>query len=390
MSLDLAGQFDICVVVDNDVVHDVRVRKEATSLAAQGWRVLVLGISRNGPESEIEEWVDGYAIYRIHSRFLRQRLTNKAGHILRTVEGFARAAWLLKRLNVSVYHAVNFTGLMIVALAGIWQRPVVYDSFELYFDRPLGLLTVLLNPILHPFEWYLAQRATAIIMTSDSHAQQLVKRLHVSSSPIIVRNAVDIRKLSEAPVEFDLQGPTIIAHSGWLIAGRRLEELVSALLYLPDEACVVFVGDGPRRNEVLVKARSLGLENRVTIVGKILPDQIVPTLSQATLAVVLSEPDPRTNLNQYLGLPNKFFEAVAAGIPIIASPIPEVKRLVELYDIGVICDPHDPHSIADAALEVLKPGNLERLRANVRRARDELSWEGEERKLVGMYQDILR
>jgi glycosyltransferase involved in cell wall biosynthesis len=67
-----------------------------------------------------------------------------------------------------------------------------------------------------------------------------------------------------------------------------------------------------------------------------------------------------------------------------------VKRLVEEYGIGVICDPSDPHSIADAVMLALEPDTLTAMQANMRRAQAELNWATEERKLIAIYDDLLR
>jgi glycosyltransferase involved in cell wall biosynthesis len=146
------------------------------------------------------------------------------------------------------------------------------------------------------------------------------------------------------------------------------------------------VGDGWLKNELEAEAQALGVADRLEVLGKILPQQMVATLEQATLAVVLIESD---SISYRLSLPNKFFEAVAAGLPVVATPIPEIKQMVERYDLGVLCEP-TPEAIARAILMALESDTLDRLRANVRRARLELNWEIEERKLVNLYREVLQ
>jgi glycosyltransferase involved in cell wall biosynthesis len=372
------------MIVDKDVSHDARVRKEATSLAAQGWRVVVIGMSRSGREPAEEQEVNGFILNHIIARWLRQSLGGKSGHLLRTLEGYVKAAVRLRQVNARVYHAHDFTGLVIVAMAGIWRRPVVYDSHEIYFERPMRTASHLLSVVLRPLERVLARRAIGMIATTEARAQYFVEALGVSM-PVIVRNAFDLMSEAGPPVNFALKSQYLIAHSGWLMHGRHLLELVQALTYLPKNVSLVLVGDGWLRDQLKAKARELGVNNRFEIVGEVLPQQMVSTLAQATVAAVLINAD---SISYRLSLPNKFFEAVAAGLPIIASPIPEVKRMIEKYDIGAFCDPNDPQSIAQAIISILEPGAMERLRANVLHARTELNWQAEEQKLVAMYNEM--
>jgi glycosyltransferase involved in cell wall biosynthesis len=372
------------MIVDKDVSHDARVRKEATSLAAQGWRVVVIGMSRSGREPAEEQEVNGFILNHIIARWLRQSLGGKSGHLLRTLEGYVKAAVRLRQVNARVYHAHDFTGLVIVAMAGIWRRPVVYDSHEIYFERPMRTASHLLSVVLRPLERVLARRAIGMIATTEARAQYFVEALGVSM-PVIVRNAFDLMSEAGPPVNFALKSQYLIAHSGWLMHGRHLLELVQALTYLPENVSLVLVGDGWLRDQLEAKARELGVDDRFEIVGEVLPQQMVSTLAQATVAAVLINAD---SISYRLSLPNKFFEAVAAGLPIIASPIPEVKRMIEKYDIGAFCDPNDPQSIAQAIISILEPGAMERLRANVLHARTELNWQAEEQKLVAMYNEM--
>ena len=372
------------MIVDKDVTHDARVLKEATSLATQGWRVVVIGMSRSGREPAAEQEINGFILNHIIARWFRQSLGGKSGHLLRTLEGYLKAAVRLRQINARVYHAHDFTGLVIVAMAGIWRRPVVYDSHEIYFERPMRTVSRLLSVVLRPLERVLARRAIRMIATTEARAQYFVKALGVSL-PVIIRNAFDLKAEAGPPTKFALESQFLVAHSGWLMHGRHLLELVQALTYLPENVSLVLVGDGWLHDQLESKARELGVNDRLEIVGEVLPQQMVSTLAQATVAAVLINAD---SISYRLSLPNKFFEAVAAGLPIIASPIPEVKRMIEKYDIGAFCDPNDPQSIAQAIMSILESGVIERLRANVLHARTELNWQAEEQKLVAMYNEI--
>ena len=97
----------------------------------------------------------------------------------------------------------------------------------------------------------------------------------------------------------------------------------------------------------------------------------------------------KVQLSYQFAMPNKFFEAVAAGLPLVYGTTQEVSRLAQAYDFGVACDPNDPRSIAAAILKALEPETNAAYRVNAVKAREHLNWEREEQKLVALYQQIL-
>lgn len=381
----MTDRVDICMIVDNDVQRDPRVRKEAASLAAHGYRVVVIGISRSGVEPLQSENISGFQIYRVISRLGRHTIKGKAGSLIRTLEGFVKAAWQLRRMNARAYHAHDFQGLLIVALAGIWRRPVVYDTHELFFERQLPAITRRLTWILKPLERLLSRHARYVITVSDGCGEYLVRTYGIAE-PVILRNAAELRHSTLNAIPVDSPGQHLVAHSGWLSEGRHLEQLVDALSCLPESVGLLLVGGGQLEEVLKNRAQSAGLSSRLLTLGVIESDQIVPTLRQATIAAVLIE--GRFESYHY-ALPNKFFEAVAAGLPLVVSPIPEVKRLVEDYGIGTICDPSDPCAIADAIKTTLEADTLARMRKNMQQAQADLNWETEARKLIALYDNML-
>lgn len=380
---------DICMIVHNDVAHDSRVLKEAASLAAHGWWVVVLGVCLGAENLPEREAVSGFTILRVTPRLFRDLLPGRMGQLLPLVPVFPLLSLRLRQINARVYHAHDFTGLLQVALAGIWRRPVVYDSHELFFDRPLPDVPA---PVrwaidrLRPLEKLLARRAAGVITVCDSIADRLAATLGILR-PTVVRNAVDTRALGPTAAVFRTNGRRAIVHSGGLIGGRHLPELVASLAHLPQDIMLVLMGKGPLQPQLTDQARRLGVADRLLMIPPVPPASVAPTLSQADAAAVLiaSQGD-----SYHHALPNKFFEAVAAGLPLVASPIPEVAGLVRRYDLGVICDPTNPAEIAQAIRTILEPGNLAHYRANVCRAREELNWEVEEGRLIAFYEAIFR
>lgn len=376
---------DVVMLVHTDVRSDGRVRKEAATLAAQGRRVVVVGMSLAGPLPPPVEQMDGFTVVRVAPRLLRRALPGKTGRRLRLLASLVLVPVQLRRLKGRVYHAHDFLELLLVNLAGI-RRPVVYDSHELYFDQKIGSRFALndLMQLLRPLEKPLARRAAAVITVSEPIADRLAQTLGIPR-PIVLQNAVDLR-YAGPPVVFSAGGRKIVAHTGALSLGRHLPELVESLAHLPDEIALVLIGGGPLKAALLEQAARLGVGDRLIIVPPVPVNSVSPTLAQADCAALLFAPD---SPNYQLALPNKFFEAVAAGVPLVYGTTQEVGRLAREYDLGVSCNPTDPRSIAEAIQTILQPENLARYRENAVKAREILNWEQEEKKLVALYRRIL-
>lgn len=380
-------QFDVCMFVHHEMLNDGRTTREAASLAAQGWRVLVVGIVLGNVDLPSWEEMHGFTLVRVQPRLLRKTMSGSWGKLLRLIVAIPGVIRQFRRANARVYHINNFPGLFIMALSGL-RQPIIYEVRELFFDRwPRGVKYNLkyLARLGRPLEKILIRRAAAVIVTSVHHGAELVKDYPIAP-PILVRSAVDLRTLGPVAAGYPSNGRRLIAHTGYLYHGRHLPELVAALVHLPNDIGIVLMGDGPLRQSLEEQAKRLGVDDRLTFVPLVPLESVAPTLAQADAAVVIIE--LRAPSFRY-ALPNKFFEAVAAGLPLVVSPAPAVAELVKQYDLGVTCDPSDPASIAAAIRTVLQPGSRDRYRANARKAREALNWAAEEQKLVALYERIL-
>jgi glycosyltransferase involved in cell wall biosynthesis len=117
------------------------------------------------------------------------------------------------------------------------------------------------------------------------------------------------------------------------------------------------------------------------------PEALLSHTAQADVGVSLLE---NSCENHRLALPNKLFEYVAAGLPIVVADLPEAGRLVRERGIGWSADPSDPESIAAALRTALSRRDDEELGKRLRRAASELSWEHEKERLLSVYEELAR
>ena len=130
----------------------------------------------------------------------------------------------------------------------------------------------------------------------------------------------------------------------------------------------------------------MGLQKSVLFKGKMPYSEMMQYTQQAQLGLTL---DKNTNINYRFSLPNKLFDYIHAGIPVLATKIIEVQKIIEAYNVGLFIENHEPKHIADQIRLALSNVELQNTWSkNIERAAKELNWEQEEIALKEVYTKI--
>ena len=163
---------------------------------------------------------------------------------------------------------------------------------------------------------------------------------------------------------------------------RGAEELVEAMQYL-DDCFLMIIGGGdvlPLLKQMVVE---LHIQDRVRFLPRMPYANMIAYTQLAELGFVL---DKDTNLNYRFCLPNKLFDFIQAGVPIVASELVEVGKIIRKYDIGLFIPNHDPKSIAATIRQGLDDKESRaRWQQGLAKAADELCWENEQQTLMEIY-----
>lgn len=274
------------------------------------------------------------------------------------------------------------------------RRPFVYDAHDLYWTlrsdgRSLPLADRTMWGVWDRLEQLSARRADACVTVGDGVARHARDRFARHFS--VVRNSHDLRlDASGVPgirTRLGLGADAfLLAVSGNFKLGMAVEPLVRALAELPGRVHLVFVGAHPQR--FAATAAELGVADRTHFVPPVAPTEIVPLLGEADLAPVPYYP---SSVSVRHALPNGFFHAVSAGVPVLyPSGLVDLRELAERYELGWEFDPESHASIVAAVRPLLdSPAALDERRARVRAARDELSWAADERELARVVAGVL-
>ena len=203
----------------------------------------------------------------------------------------------------------------------------------------------------------------------------------------MVRNLPDLPPPGDARAD-DLRASLgvgtapLVLHHGAAAQDRGGESLIRSLAQL-DSAHLLFLGaEGGYADDLRALSAQLGLGQRVHFRAPVPLAELLSYSAQADVGVTLLED---TCENHRLALPNKAFEYIAAGLPVVASDLPELRRLVDQFGIGWTADPADPASIAAAIRSALESRDDAALRERLAAAAEQLSWRREQDRLIGLY-----
>jgi glycosyltransferase involved in cell wall biosynthesis len=303
---------------------------------------------------------------------------------------YSRRAWrVIKNKPADIYHCHDLYTLPLGCKAKRRHGGgLVYDAHELttelaYISRPERMGWRVL-------ERFLIRRADEVITTGNYRAEYLAKRYKIAA-PTVILNCPPLpaaeahnRALREKLGLVDDTVPVIL-YQGGFIKGRGLDKLVLAAAHL-DRGVLVLMGWGDLEVELRELVKKKGLERRVYFTEPVAPDRVVYYSVSASVGVVIYL---RTSLNNYYATPNKLYEYISAGLPVVSSDFPALKEVVEGYRLGRTFDPEEPESIAEAINRVLADERqYDTMKKNALEAARIFNWETESRKLLEIYRRL--
>jgi glycosyltransferase involved in cell wall biosynthesis len=174
----------------------------------------------------------------------------------------------------------------------------------------------------------------------------------------------------------------VILYQGGFSKNRGLRSLILSTRYF-DRGKLVMMGWGNVEEELKAFTRSKELADNVFFIPPVTQSELLSWSSSADLGVI---PYRAIGLNNYYSCPNKLFEYINAGLPVAGSDFPELRKIINGWEIGRTFDPEDPQSIGRAINGILAEKYLlEEMHVNSVHASRTLNWQCESEKLLGVY-----
>jgi len=418
--------------VANNMVSDRRVIREAATVAAAGFAVTVHAIAQRREKlPTTEQHPDGFTIVRhrmglippvlpirprplallLHPFWCALAITVTvarrvrlplAGAALLAIRWTAWATLAARAAgSAQILHAHDLSGAL-PALATLRTNPgavLLYDSHEVFLEsgRWAKSPTFIRRILANRFEQPALRRAAALIAVNPQVIEELAKRYEIPARQVVTYNCppawnpeprgTELR----AAIGVGADAQVILYHGGFS-AHRGLEELLQAKRDPRlASAHLVFLGYGPLEATLRAAAADPAYGGRVHVLKAVSPEVLDRWVSGADVGMCTVLP---STLNHRISTPNKLFESIGAGVPVVASNFATMRDIL-LGDpdgpLGSVCDPTDPTAVATAINALLRQSPAERaaLRQRcIRAAATRWNWEVQATRLSDLYRSL--
>jgi glycosyltransferase involved in cell wall biosynthesis len=426
----------VAFVTANTFEFDSRIQRAATALAERGWSVTVVaqpashlpaeetlpdGVRVRRPDVE-RRIVDGLrplpawaseAIGRalgvapdatslpVRGRGPAERLRGPLRRGLeilayrRRIGGWS-AAVLAAAPGARVFAGKALVALPVIAASAASRGGAyVYDIADLHVESGrLAHLPGLLKAYLRDREGRWLRSAAGLTAATPALADEIARRYQADRPTVVLNVRPRWRPDDPAPTSTRLRDASgslaetpLILYQGAFRVEQGIEELLRSLREpaLRDrQLAVVFLGFGFLEDALRTAASR---DSRIAVLPAVPSTELLDWTSGATVAFVGTPPE---TVNQRLTTPNKLFESLMAGVPVIVAAGTATADLVRTAEVGIAVDPWTPAALAQALADLLaRPDELERLRRNARQAAlDRFNWETDRDALLGLFERV--
>ncbi|MDZ7846781.1 MAG: glycosyltransferase [Owenweeksia sp.] len=354
----------VVVSVTNDLVSDQRVQRTISVLREQGFEPAFIG--RKLPHSPAIELP--YSTRRFALWFRKGFLFYATYNL--------RLFWYLLFNRFDLYLSNDLDTLLPNFLVSkLYNKPLIYDSHEYFTGVPEIQQRPFVKWVWTRLEGFLFPRLSEVVTVNESIAE--LYRQQYGKQVEVVRNISDARLPAERVSRQELGLPPhaflLLNQGAGINIDRGMEECLEALPLLPPEVMLMIVGSGDALPGLKQMASQLNLEHRVFFIPRQPYLKMLQYTLQADAGLSLDKP---TSPNYQYSLPNKIFDYIKCGLPVVVSSVVEVKKVVEAYEIGAICSDHQPKNIAQAILSVKSKGKTV-FKKGLAKAATENNWQRE-------------
>lgn len=374
----------VYMLVMNNFKNDSRVLKEAVSLWKNGYAVHVLALYNekdNLPQREII--YDNIKIDRI-KLYTRCWPKNLLMQIIKYIEYLLCVVMLCRKADI--IHCNDLEPLptaVFAKLITLGRLKIAYDCHELETEK--GHAGFLRKFLISMTERLLIYHCDSVITVSESIANEYVKRYKIAK-PSLVLNCPHYCEIPKQNIFRNLWGISsekkIFLYQGGLSPGRGIEFLIQTFQSMDDDnAILVIMGYGPLEEyieEVALHSDSIFFHKAVS------STELLKYTASADIGFCILD---NSCLNHYYCLPNKLFEYIMAGIPVICSNLFELRKMVKRHNCGYIFEEYtmeELRNVIKLALYKSKSTDF----SHLNKVAKLYCWEGQEEELLKVYEKL--
>ena len=369
----------VSILVLNNFTHDNRVLNENISLTNNGYKTVVVAqYDKNLP---LNEYISGIEVFRL-KLLTKNWPKNIFFKIIKYLELIIR--FLISFNDADIYHCNDLEALplgFLVKFIFNRQARIVYDAHEYEIER--SDIPKSVRPVFHFIEGLLIKHADIVITVSESIAQEY-ERLYKINKPKLVLNCPRYNPIEKKNLFREELGirddQKIFLYQGALSALRGLKELLDCFSKMNDDKnVIVFMGDGPMEEEIkCCKSKNVFYHKAVS------PKDLLYYTSSADYGVFICDSICKS---YYYCLPNKLFEYLHAGLPVIVSDLYELGDFVRRNKVGLVSRDTSINNIQKVIDDLLLL-DYNDLSKNALEVAKKYCWENQERVLIAEYDKL--
>lgn len=368
-----------------NIADSSRDKRELATAADCGWQILLLS-----PRPDMKPYPLNAEIQVLPSLEVSARIPRLLRY-LRIIWNWMGYVWAVSRVKTDVLSCHDLPALRIGYVQNLLRAPsrkvkLVYDAHEFEIGRNTnGKRGRLATWRIKYEEGFLMKRCAFSIVVNDSIADALQQIHHLQQRPVVVRSTPRLSVRNETAIAANRRAMLeklsrvryLMMFHGNLVTARGIPDLICATARFPDVGLVLMGAQSDQKfaEELRQMAETYGVRDRVLFHPAVPAERLPDYIGAVDLEVMPIEPVVRSH---YYVLPNKFFESVQAEVPMVVSDLPEMRRLVDQYQIGLCCKPNDVDDLC-RCIEKMRNDTAfyARCRENLKVAKQELCWEKE-------------
>jgi glycosyltransferase involved in cell wall biosynthesis len=378
-SNDKKAPAKVILSVTNDIISDQRLHKIATSLLKLGLQPCIVGIKFKN-SLQIEK-----RVYQTR----RFRMLFKKGPLFYAEFNFRLFIYLIfKQSNILISNDLDtlLATYLAYKIKHIFRKNVklVYDSHELFTELPELNGRPRIKRVWIKIEKLILPKIRNSYTVCDSISEYYNNKYKIKMQ--VIRNMPTCNQESNSPISIKLPADKkIILYQGALNIGRGIEQVIDLMTHI-DNSIFVIAGSGNIEQQLKERVREKKLENKVIFLGKLPFEHLNSLTKKADIGLILQED---ICLSYHYCLPNRLFDFIKAGVPVVSTSQPEIIKIVECEQIG-----YTVNSLNDITL----PGKIKTIltndiisntfKTNIKKCRSKYCWENEEDKLFNIFQNL--